>query len=212
MIAYLFKYYALILSALLRHVEILGLTLFFGLLASIAVSFLIYRFRFLTGPAMVIMELLYTVPSLAAFALLIPLTGLGVKTAVIVLTCYSLFFLVRNFVEGLEGIDPQIVEAGRAMGYSPWQLFSEIELPLAMPAVIAGLRLASVSTIGIGCIAYAIGAGGIGTILFEGMRQMSYVKIVWGALLAILLSVAINNLLLAAEHYFIRMADPGRNE
>ena len=211
MIAYLFKYYALILAALWRHVEILGLTLFFGLLASAAVSFLIYRFKFLTGPALVIMELLYTVPSLAAFALLIPLTGLGLKTAVIVLTCYSLFFLVRNFLEGLGGIDPQIVEAGRAMGYSSWQLFSEIELPLAMPAIVAGVRLASVSTIGIGCIAYAIGAGGIGTILFEGMRQMSYVKIVWGALLAILLSVAVNNLLLVAENYFVRMADPGRN-
>lgn len=211
MIAYLFRYYALMFAALWGHVEILALTLFFGVLVSVAVSFLIYRFKFLAGPAMVIMELLYTVPSLAAFALLIPFTGLGLRTAVVVLTCYSLFFLVRNFMEGLGGIDPLIVEAGRAMGYSPWQLFSKIELPLAMPAVVAGVRLASVSTIGIGCVAYAIGAGGIGTILFEGMRQMSYVKIVWGALLAILLSVAVNNLLLIAENYFIRRADPGKD-
>ncbi len=211
MIAYLFRYYAHILAALWGHVELLGLTLFFGLLASVAVSFLIYRFKFLTGPVLVVLEVLYTVPSLAFFALLIPFTGLGVRPAVVVLVCYSLFFLVRNFLEGLDGIDPQIVEAGRSMGYSPWQLFSQIELPLAMPAVVAGVRLASVSTIGIGCIAYAIGAGGIGTILFEGMRQMSYVKIVWGALLAILLSVAVNNLLLMAENYFIHMADPGRD-
>lgn len=211
MIAYFLNYYTHILAALWGHIELLCLTLFFGVLASVAVSFLIYRFKLLTGPVMVAMEILYTVPSLAFFALLIPFTGLGVKTAVVVLVCYSLFFLVRNFLEGLDGIDPQVVEAGRAMGYSPWQLFSQIELPLAMPTVIAGVRLASVSTIGIGCIAYAIGAGGIGTILFEGMRQMSYVKIVWGALLAIMLSVAVNNLLLIAENYFIRMADPGRD-
>ena len=210
MIAYLVRYYAHMLRALWGHVELLGLALVFGLAVSVVLSFLIYRFKFLTTPVLVVLEILYTIPSLAFFALLIPFSGLGLRTAVIVLSAYSLFFLVRNFLAGLEGIDPLIVEAGRAMGYSSRALFLKIELPLAMPAIVAGVRMASVSTIGIGCIAYAIGAGGIGTILFEGMRQMSYVKIVWGALLAIALSVAVNNALLHVERHFSHKADPGR--
>jgi osmoprotectant transport system permease protein len=160
-------------------------------------------------PVLAVLEVLYAIPSLAFFALLIPFTGLGTKTAVIVLICYSLFFLVRNFLGGLDDIDPLIKEAGRAMGYSPFWLFRKVELPLAMPAMIAGIRMACVSTTGIACIAYAIGAGGIGTILFEGMRQLSYVKIAWGALLAILLSAAVNNILLALERHFARRARPG---
>lgn len=210
MIAYLTRYYAHMLAAVWGHVELLGLALLIGVPIAFVLSFAIYRFNFLATPILVALEILYTIPSLAFFALLIPFSGLGIKTAVIVLASYSLFFLVRNFLAGLGDIDPLIVEAGRAMGYSPFRLFAKIQLPLAMPAVIAGIRLAAVSTIGIACIAYAIGAGGIGTILFEGMRQMSYVKIVWGALLAIILSVIVNNVMLAAERYFIQKADPGR--
>lgn len=209
-IAYLLRYYAHMFSALLGHVEILVLTLLFGIPVSVALGFLAYRFHWFTLPLLVMMEVLYSIPSLAFFALLIPFTGLGVKTAVVVLVCYALFFIVRNFLEGMGGIDPLVREAAVAMGYSPQDLFFKIELPLALPGIIAGVRLAAVSTIGIACIAYAIGAGGIGTILFEGMRQMSYVKILWGALLAIFLSVVVNNLLLAMEDYFAQKADPGR--
>lgn len=210
MIAYLVNYYANMLRALYGHVEILSLTLLSAIPISAAVTFLIYRHRVLAVPVLVTLEVFYATPSLAFFALLIPFTGLGTKTAVVVLVCYSLFFLVRNFLGGLDDIDPLIKEAGVAMGYSPLELFRAVELPLAMPAFVAGVRMASVSTIGIACIAYAIGAGGIGTILFEGMRQLLYVKIVWGAILAILLSTAVNNALLALERHFARRADPGR--
>jgi osmoprotectant transport system permease protein len=209
MIAYLVNYYANISRALFGHVEILLLTLFFAIPISALVTCLIYRHRVLIAPALVVLEIFYAVPSLAFFAVLIPFTGLGTGTAVIVLVSYSLFFLVRNFLGGLEDIDPLLKEAGMAMGCSPFEVFRKIELPLAMPAFIAGVRMASVSTIGIACVAYAIGAGGIGTILFEGMRQLLYVKIIWGAILAILLSVAVNNALLALERYFARRADPG---
>ena len=210
MIAYLVNYYANMLRALAGHIEILSMTLLFAVPISAAVTFLIYRHRALTAPALVALEVLYATPSLAFFAFLIPFTGLGTKTAVLALVCYSLFFLVRNFLGGLEDIDPLLKEAGVAMGYSPLELFRKVELPLAMPAFVAGVRMASVSTTGIACIAYAIGAGGIGTILFEGMRQLLYVKIAWGAILAILLSSAVNNALLALERHFARRADPGR--
>jgi osmoprotectant transport system permease protein len=209
MIAYVLNYYAHMLRAIYEHMEILAFTLLFGIPISAALSFLIYRMKFLAAPLLVLLEIFYATPSLAFFALLIPFTGLGIVTAVTVLVCYSLFFLVRNFLGGLDGIDPLIKEAGKAMGYSPLDLFCRVELPLAMPAMIAGVRVAAVSTIGIACIAYAIGAGGIGTILFEGMRQLSYVKITWGAILAILLSVTVNCLLLALERHFAKLTDPG---
>jgi osmoprotectant transport system permease protein len=198
------------LRALYEHMEILALTLLFGMPISAALSFLIHRLNFLAAPVLVLLEIFYAIPSLAFFALLIPFTGLGTMTAVIALTCYSLFFLVRNFLEGLDAVDPLLKEAGKAMGYSPFKLFCKVELPLSMPAIIAGARVASVSTIGIACIAYAIGAGGIGTILFEGMRQLSYVKITWGAILAIILSSVVNSFLLAVERRFAKLADPGR--
>ena len=210
MLAYAMRYYMHMLGALWGHAELLGLTLLLGVPIAALLSFLVYRFKFLNAPVMILLEILYTIPSLAFFALLIPISGLGVKTAVVVLTCYALFFLVRNFVAGLEGINPALVEAGRAVGYSPAQLFVRVELPLALPQAVAGVRMAAVSTTGIACIAYAIGAGGIGTILFEGMRQMSYVKILWGALLAIALSVAVNNALLLLQAYCTKRADPGR--
>lgn len=210
MIAYAARYYTHMLRAVWQHIELIAAAMLLGIGISLVLSFLAYRFRRLALPILVLMEILYAIPSLAFFAMMIPFSGLGVKTATIVLAAYSLFYLVRNFVEGLEGVDPAVVEAGRAVGYSSLQLFLKIELPLAMPAFVSGIRMAAVSTIGIACIAYAIGAGGIGTILFEGMRQMSYVKIAWGALLAIALAVVVNNLFLLAEAHFAKKADPGR--
>ncbi len=210
--AYLFSHYAHLFSALFEHIRILSLVLFFGVAAAVLLGFAVCRFKRLRAPLLVVLGLLYTVPSLAFFALLIPFAGLGLKNAVIVLFCYSLFFITRNFIEGVDGIDPQIVEAGEAMGYSPSELFFRIKLPLAMPALVAGVRTASISTIGIGCIAYAVGAGGIGTILFEGMRQMSYVKIAWGMILAVMLSVLVNSILLSVENYFAVRANPGREQ
>ncbi|MDR2780363.1 MAG: ABC transporter permease [Synergistaceae bacterium] len=212
MTAYLLHYYGYMLRAVASHAEMIALVMVFAIPISAALGVLIHVFRFPAVPVITILEILYTIPSLAFFAILVPISGLGVKSAVIVLVCYSLFFLVRNFLAGLEGIDPLVIEAARAMGYSRAGMFLKIELPMAMPALIAGTRLACMASIGIACIAYAIGAGGIGTILFEGMRQMSYVKIAWGAILVIALSVAVNNLMLALERYFTRRADPGRTE
>lgn len=204
MIDYLLHYYTRLLEVLGQHIYLLVIALAIGLLISLPLSAAIYRVKFLRGPVLVLLQILYTVPSLAFFAVLIPFTGLGSRTAILVLAAYSLFFLVRSFLDGLAGINPSIVEAGEAAGYSPWQLFRKIQLPLCMPSIIAGIRLAAISTVGIGCIAYAVAAGGIGSLLFEGMRQMSYVKILWGALLAIALSTAINLSLQRLERHFRR--------
>lgn len=202
MIDYLLHYYGRMLDVLGQHVVLLLGALGLGLGLSFPLSFLIYRFKSWRGVVLVFLQILYTIPSLAFFAILIPLMGLGIRTAIIVLAAYSLFFLVRSFLEGIEDINPLIVEAGEAVGYSPWQLFVKVQLPLCMPAIISGIRLAAISTVGIACIAYAVAAGGIGSLLFEGMRQLSYVKILWGALLAIILSTAINLTLQRLERHF----------
>ncbi|MDR1043029.1 MAG: ABC transporter permease, partial [Clostridiales Family XIII bacterium] len=141
----------------------------------------------------------YAIPSLALFALLIPVTGLGMDTAILVLVVYNQFLLIRNFIAGLDSVDPLIVEAATGMGMTPTGILTKIRLPLAFPVMLAGIHLSVISTIGIATIAAVIGAGGIGTILFDGLRTQSFAKIAWGTLLAAGLAIAANMILIAIE-------------
>ena len=133
------------------------------------------------------------------FALLIPLTGLGRTTAVTVLVVYNQYLLLRNFLAGLENVDESIVEAAVGMGMAPMQLLFKIKLPLAKKAIIAGIRIALVATVSIATIAASINAGGLGAILFDGLRTMNYAKIVWGSVLSALLAISIDVLLRLLE-------------
>ena len=141
----------------------------------------------------------YSVPSLALLALLIPITGLGRKTAIVALVIYNQYLLLRNFLAGLDGVDSSVVEAATGMGMTHLQLLWKVQLPLAKKALIAGLRIALVSTVGIATIAASINAGGLGAILFDGLRTMNTAKILWGSLLSAALAVAIDRLLLLVE-------------
>jgi osmoprotectant transport system permease protein len=144
-------------------------------------------------------SVLYSVPSLALFALLIPVTGLGRTTAVIVLTLYNQYILLRSFTTGLRDVDPAVCEAAKGIGMTDMQILTKIRVPLARRAIFAGIRLAVVSTIGIGTIAASINAGGLGTLLFEGLRTINTPKILWGSVLSALLAVSINRLLKMVE-------------
>jgi osmoprotectant transport system permease protein len=135
------------------------------------------------------------------FALLIPLLGIGAKTAVVVLVLYNQFLLIRNFLAGLNSVDPIISEAALGMGLSYMQIMRYIKIPLAFPAIMAGVRIAVVSTIGIATIAAVINAGGIGVILFDGLRTLNSVKILWGAVLCGTLSVGAHVILSLAEKW-----------
>ncbi len=126
--------------------------------------------------------LLYTIPSLALFALLIPLVGLGRTPAIIGLVAYSLLILTRNIATGLREVPADVVEAARGMGFGRWQLLARVELPLAMPVIVAGLRIATVTVIGIATIAAYINAGGLGALIFSGIQQQFATKIVVGGL------------------------------
>jgi osmoprotectant transport system permease protein len=143
-----------------------------------------------------------TIPSLALFGLLIPVPwigGIGTRTALVALTLYALLPVLRNTVVGIEGVDPAIREAGRGMGMTDSQLLTRVELPLAASVILAGIRVATVVGIGVTTIAAAIGAGGLGVLIFRGVAMLDNATILAGALPAALLALAADALLGAAE-------------
>lgn len=142
---------------------------------------------------------LFVVPSIALFALLIPLIGLGAKPAIVGLVSYCLLTLVRNVANGLRGIAPEVLDAADGMGYGRWRRLVEIELPLALPQIIAGVRIATVTVIGIATVAAYINAGGLGTIIFAGIDQRYPEKIIVGGALTSLLAVAADFVLIRIE-------------
>ncbi|MFT3985620.1 MAG: ABC transporter permease [Lachnospiraceae bacterium] len=184
MIDYFLNYHHKLLGALLEHLELVFVSLFCSLLlAALLTAFSMYS-KTVSGLLIHLFSMIYSIPSLAMFAILIPLTGLGRTTAVIVLTIYNQYLLLRNFVAGLTGVDAAIVEAAAGMGMTTMQTLLRIRLPLAKGALITGIRLSAVSTVGIGMIAAQVNAGGLGTVLFDGLRTMNFYKIIWGSILS----------------------------
>ena len=179
----------------LEHLRLTGVVLAISLLIAVPLGVLIARLPRLRGPVLGVLGVIYTIPSLSLFVLLIPLSGLGVTTAVIALVAYAQMMLVRNWLTGLTGIDPTIIEAAKGIGMSGWQRFWQVEFPLALPLLLAGIRLAALSAIGIGTIAAYINAGGLGTLLFEGVITANYDKILAGSLAVSALAIGVNYLL-----------------
>lgn len=138
------------------------------------------------------------------FALLIPLTGLGADTAMIVLTLYCEYILLRTFSTGINEINPMIIESAIGMGMTDKELFFRIQLPLASKAIFSGIRLAMTSSIGIATIGATINAGGLGTILFSGLRTQDMVQILWGMILTVFLCIACNIILKQIEKLALR--------
>ncbi len=201
--AYLFNNFATVLQLFGQHLRLTLIVLFFSLLISIPLGILIARVRWLQAPVLAVLGIIYTIPSLSLFVLLIPIFGLGTKPAIIALVAYAQLLLVRNWVIGLTGIDKAVLEAARGMGMNSWQRFFQIELPLALPMLLAGMRLATLSSIGIGTIAAFINAGGLGVLLFQGVITSNYDKILTGSFAVSILAIASNYLL----RFFERRAD-----
>ena len=213
MIAFAQKYPQKILGPLLGHLELTGTALAISLLLAAVIALAAIRSKTLSQLVVGAMGAVYAIPSLALFALLIPFLGLGQKTAVTVLVAYNQFILVRNILAGFQSIDPAVVESARGMGMSRLQILFRIELPLASPAILAGMRIAAVSTIGIATIAATINAGGLGQILFDGLRTRNTVKILWGVVLSASMTLAANGLFAwlekRARQYVIGKGDAG---
>lgn len=179
-------------DALLDHLEIVGVSVGISIIIAIIITLLVKDNRKVSDVIISIFSAVYAIPSLALFAILIPITGLGFNTTVIVLVVYNQFLLLRNFITGINEVDPAIVEAARGMGMTGNQIFVKIQLPLATPLILAGIRLSVVSTIGIATIAATIGAGGIGEIMFQGLRSMNMAKIIGGTLLCVIMALIAN--------------------
>jgi osmoprotectant transport system permease protein len=186
-------------NALLEHIVIVVVTLIISLLLASVLTILSVYSKALSKVFIYTFSVVYSIPSLALFALLIPLTGLGQTTAIIVLVIYNQYLLLRNFIAGLNEVDPAVTEAAKGIGMSTMQVLFKIKLPLSKKAIFTGIRLATVSTIGIATIAATINAGGLGDILFEGLRTLNTYKILWGSVLAALLAIGSNALLRKIE-------------
>ena len=196
---YLVTHFGEVAARFAEHVRMTLIALVIALLIALPVGVLITRVKRLEEPVMGLFQILYTIPSLALLVLLIPFVGLGLDNAVIVLVTYAQVILVRNIVVGLNGVEPAVVEAARGMGMNGWQRLLRVELPLALPIILAGVRIASVTIIGIGAVAALINAGGLGSLLFDGVSTANEQKIVAGSVAAATLAGLANGLLRLLE-------------
>ena len=172
----------------------------FGLLLAFPLALVAIRWPRTYGPVLGFTGVLFTIPSLALFILLIPFTGLSVRTSLIGLTIYTLLILVRNIVEGLRGVDRDVREAAQAMGYTRARQLLQVELPLALPVIMAGIRIATVTTIGLVTITALIGQGGLGQLFIDGFTRNFATPIVVGIVLSALLAFAADLALVGLQH------------
>jgi len=182
------------LFALTReHLFLVFVSTAFAVLIGVPLGILLTRKKSLQTPILGIANVMQTIPSLALFGLLIPIPfigGIGAKTAIIALTLYSLLPVIRNTVTGISGVDAKIKEAATAMGMTDWQILKMVELPLALPVVLTGIRVAVVIAVGVATIAAAVGAGGLGTYIFRGLRQNDNNLLLAGAISSAILALA----------------------
>jgi osmoprotectant transport system permease protein len=189
-------------AKILAHLVLTGLAVGIGLLISLALALLIVRYRWLDTPVTWIAGILYTIPSLALFALLVPFWGFSLRTAEVGLVSYTLLILIRNIVAGLRGVPPDVREAAVGMGYSPAQVLVRVDLPLALPVIIAGVRIATVTTIGLVTVTAIIGRENLGQFILEGINQLFSTKILLGPVLSIALAIAADELQLCVQRMF----------
>ena len=182
---------------LIEHIELTVIAVVIGFAIAFALALLAHRRRWLVPPITQITGILYTIPSVAFFFLLLPLTGRGKVTALIALVSYTLLIIFRNVIAGLEGVPDEARDAGRGMGLTANQLLWRVELPLALPEIMAGLRIAVTTTVGLAALAVYAGAGGLGGAIFADVNFRSNVVVAGG--LCVVLAVVLDLLVLAAQ-------------
>jgi osmoprotectant transport system permease protein len=177
-----------------QHVVLTVVAMAIGFAIAFTLAVIAYRRRWLVAPLTQVTGILYTIPSIAAFFLLLPLTGRGFLTATIALVAYSLLIIFRNVLTGLDNVPEETKDAGRGMGLTPRQLLWRVELPLALPEILAGVRIAATTTVGLATLAFFAGAGGLGERIYEDITFKSNVIVAGG--LAVLLAVLLDALIL----------------
>ena len=199
-----------ILAALWQHLALCLSSVCIGCIIAVILGIVCARRPKLYAFVLTVTGIIFVIPSLALFTLLIPLLGLGMKPAIVGLSSYTLLILLRNVVTGLRGVPNDVLDAADGMGYSSWQRLVRIELPLASPLIVAGIRIAVVTVIGIATVAAFIDAGGLGTIILMGIDQSYTEKILVGGLLTALLATFFDIVLSNAEKVLRRWQRAGR--
>jgi osmoprotectant transport system permease protein len=182
-----------------EHVYLVLVSVAIGFAISFTLAIIAHRRRWLTGPIIAFTGALYTVPSIAAFILLLPITGRGNTTAFIALVSYTLLVIFRNVTTGLRNVPPEMVDAGRGMGLTDGQILRKVELPLALPEILAGLRIAVTTTVGLATLAFFAGAGGLGKEIYADIFFKSNVIVAGG--LAVLLAAVLDILILTVQRF-----------
>lgn len=199
---YLLNNFDTVLALTGEHLTMIGIALLISIVIALPLGVLLVRSPRLATFIVGLLGILYTIPSIALLILLLPIFGLNQRTVIAALVIYTQIILVRNTITGLQGVPAVMLEAARGMGMNGWQRWWRVQFPLALPVILAGVRIATVVAIGIATIGAKFSAGGLGVLLFEGIAQNRYDKIVGGSLVIALLALVLNRLLLTTEAYF----------
>lgn len=200
--SYIFTNPTLILRLIGQHLSMTITALIVATLLAVPLGAVLVRYPRWATPVTGLLGILYTIPSIALLILLLPLFGLNRTTVVVALIIYTQVILVRNTIVGLQGIPADVLEAATGLGMNGWQRWWRVQLPLALPVILAGLRIAAVVAVAIATIGAKFAAGGLGTLLFDGIAQNRYDKIVAGSVVVAVVAFGLNGVLLGAERYF----------
>jgi osmoprotectant transport system permease protein len=199
-----------LLPRLVEHVQLTAIAVGIGFAIAFTAALLAHRYRWVKTPFTVFSAFVYTIPSIALFQLLVPVTGLSWTSAEIALVGYTLLILFRNTLTGLQEVPADAIEAAEGMGLTRQQILWRVELPLALPAIMAGLRIATVTTISLATIAAYIGAGGIGQPIFDGIQRGFRTQFVTAGILAVTLALLADGLLVLAQRALAPWVRQGR--
>ncbi len=197
--AYLSSRRDILTDAVLQHLQLTAVSVLLGLLIALPLAIAARRWRGASAPVLGVTTVLYTIPSLAMFSLLLPVYGLSASLVVAGLVLYSLTLLVRNLITGLRSVPEETRQAARGMGYGPVRLLLAVELPLALPAAMAGLRIATVSAVSLVTVGAIVGHGGLGNLIYSGMNTYFKAQVLTASVLCVLIAVAADLLLLGAQ-------------
>ncbi len=189
---------AMLVSGLVDHLVLTGIAVGVGFALSLALTLAIVRWRRLGGPIIAVTGTLYTIPSLALFAFLVPVTGLSLVSAEIGLVSYTLLILIRNMLAGLDGVPAEIREAADGMGHTRLQRLFAVDFPIALPLIVAGLRIATVTTIGLVMVTAVIGQGGLGQVLLRGFSLRNWGLVYASLVVMVTLAIAADLALVVA--------------
>lgn len=206
MLEYCIKYQDQIMDALMEHIHITLTAVVISVLIAFPIGFLISRWRRLSGLINGICNVIFSIPTLALLVILIPFTGLGSTTAIVTLILYNQYLLIKNIEEGFNEVNPRVKESAMGMGMSRWQVFYKIEIPLALPMILSGLKLATSGTIAMATLGATVGAGGLGRLILMGMTMQHWEKVIVGTVLSALLALLATVVFQLLENFSLRRA------